>query len=95
MSPKVLPPDDPRAPKYWMHETSGVLKPVIEAYLNGEELNVQQISLLRAYLRQWIDSPCWRGPKIDPLRRQVRNLQTRDDIDHWLEQALEEGIDPL
>ena len=34
----LLDPSDPRAPKYWMYETSGALQPVVRAYLAGNSL---------------------------------------------------------
>ncbi|MEI9971101.1 MAG: hypothetical protein WDO73_03055 [Ignavibacteriota bacterium] len=52
---------DPRAPKFWMYETSGVLRPAIEAYLHNRPMTVGQIALMRVYLRQWIMSPVWQG----------------------------------
>jgi hypothetical protein len=47
------------APKHWKHETSGVLKPVVAAYLEGAKMTAKQIRLMRLYLKQWIDSPFW------------------------------------
>jgi hypothetical protein len=100
----VLSPDDPRAPRYWMHETSGALKPVIRAYLAGRRLDPFQIGLMRRYLEQWFDSPVWdlnphqtAASKLsfDSLRRRVREIQTNDDIKDVLEAAVEMGADPL
>ena len=92
----VLPLDDPRAPKYWQHETTGVLRPVIEAYLNGKELDIAQVLVMRAYLRQWIQSPVWYGgEELERLRASLEAVQTRKDVDTWLDAALEEGMDPL
>jgi hypothetical protein len=42
-----------------MHEQSGVLRPVIEKYLNGKILDAEEIGIMRAYLLQWILSPAW------------------------------------
>lgn len=83
------------APGYWMHETSGVLRPAVEAYLNGGEMSPRQIATMRAYLRQWINNGPWKGPLIDPLRTRVEEITTRADIHDWLEMALREEIDPL
>jgi len=80
-------------PGYWMNETSGVLRPVVEAYLKGGNLNPEQIVTMRAYLRQWIMAPAWRG--VENLRRSVDNIRTQADLDHWLDRALNEGIDPF
>ncbi len=79
-------------PGFWMHETSGVLRPAVEAYLNGDELTVGHIAALRAYLRQWIAGPF---ADVEDLRRDIDNLTGRREIDNWLDRALARGIDPL
>ena len=38
------------APGYWKHETSGVLRPAVEAYLGGGPMTGSQIAAMRAYL---------------------------------------------
>ena len=82
-------------PGYWMHETSGALRPAVEAYLRGEEMTAGQIAAMRAYLRQWIMSPLWTGSRIHALRAVIDTLTTRDAISAWLAAAGAEGIDPL
>lgn len=81
-------------PGFWMYETSGVLRPAVDAYLNHEPMSGEQIAALRAYLRQWIAAP-WIGPGIERLRTKVDGLQSREAISDWLDDALAEGIDPL
>lgn len=92
------------APGYWMHETSGVLRPAVEAYLAGEPLTPEHIAALRSYLRQWIMSPVWdQNPHADDddrwalgeLRRHVNDLMTRTVIERWIAWAVDEGYDPL
>ena len=80
-------------PGYWMHETSGVLAPAVQAYFDGV-MSPAQIAAMRSYLRQWMDGP-WKGPMIDVLRSQVDDLLTQEDIRRWLHRALEQDIDPL
>lgn len=82
----------PDLPGYWKDETSGVLRPAVEAYLSGSEMSDEQIAAMRAYLRQWIASG-WGN--ADHLRAKVGDLQTRRQIDRWLANALRVGIDPL
>lgn len=77
-----------------MHETSGTLRPVIMAYLDGKSFDGEQTAIMRAYLRQWIEGP-WEGSNIDLLRATVGSLANREDIRRWLEVAEREGIDPL
>ena len=103
MSP--LPPfDDRRAPGYWQHEMSGVLRPAIEAYLNRRPMTQGQKKLMRLYLEQWIDSPVWdmnphhseeARADLAKLRQAAHRITTRKGIDDWLRSALDLGIDPL
>ena len=92
------------APGYWMHETSGVLRPAVEAYLAGDPMLPDQIAKLRAYLRQWIMSPLWdQNPHmttyhrawLDQMRLRVGGLKDRGAIDRWLSDATGAGLDPL
>lgn len=93
-----------RGPGYWMHETSGVLRPAVEAYLRGDPLRPEHITAMRSYLRQWIMSPLWdQNPHADDddrwalgeLRRHVNDLTTRTVIERWIAWAVDEGYDPL
>lgn len=81
-------------PGYWQNETSGVLRPAIEAYLAGSDMTVDQIAAMRAYLRQWINAGAWHGDIVIELRDGVDGLTTRAAIGNWLTTALEAGIDP-
>jgi len=82
-------------PGYWMNETSGVLRPAVEAYLlTDEELSPAHVAALRAYFRQWIAAP-WSGAGIDELRAGIDGLDSRAAIETWLDKALVAGIDPL
>lgn len=82
-------------PGYWMNETSGVLRPAVEAYLRNETMTPEHIAAMRAYLRQWIMAPAWMGPEVDELRASLDGLTTRGAITAWLDQAMDAGIDPL
>jgi len=95
-------PGDP--PGYWMHETSGVLRPAVEAYLAGGAMTSEQIAAMRAYLRQWINSPCWdKNPhatqgdrqQLAMMRRLVDVLTSRATIEAWIAGLTEMGMDPL
>lgn len=78
-----------------MNETSGVLRPAVTAYLNGEAMTPEQIAAMRAYLRQWIAGPWGPEPEVEQLRRDVDKLTTRTAIRHWLDRAERWNIDPL
>lgn len=82
-------------PGYWMHETTGVLRPAVEAYLRGDEMTTDHIAAMRAYLRQWIASPVWSGPAVPGLRAKIDDLISRGAIQMWLAIAEREGLDPL
>jgi hypothetical protein len=81
-------------PGFWKNETSGALRPAVIAYFNGEPMDDRQVAAIRAYLRQWMQGD-WKGPLIDPLRTQVEEIATREDIGRWLDRALEMDIDPF
>jgi len=101
----LLPPGHPLAPRYWRDETSGVLAPAIERYLTRpRDLTVRDIGLIRAYIRQWIDSPMWdANPHADAaqranlreLRSLAANVASVGDLRHWFDVALDMGHDPL
>lgn len=91
-------------PFYWRDETSGALRPAVEAYLRGLPLGATEIDALRAYFRQWIFAEVWdRNPHanaddrahLTQLRREVDDLKDRASIDRWLDAAGDEGHDPL
>lgn len=91
-------------PGFWMHETSGVLRPAVEAYLGGGELSAAHVAALHAYCRQWVNSPVWdRNPHagaeereaLAMLRRLVDSITSRPTLETWLAAAVDFGIDPL
>lgn len=82
-------------PHFWRNETSGLLAPVVEKYLRGENMDSREIGTMRAYLRQWIMSPVWKGPEISGLRDMIESLNSKAQIDRWLLRAMDAGIDPL
>jgi hypothetical protein len=83
------------APGYWMNETSGVLRPAIEAYLTRDVMTQGEIAAMRAYLRQWICRGAWHGDEIEALKARVDGLESAPAIDQWLHDARAHGIDPL
>jgi hypothetical protein len=92
------PPQIPRrnqGPGYWINETSGVLRPAIVAYLREQPLSEAHVSAIRAYLRQWIAAEVWVGYGVGVLRRQIDQLDSREAIHAWLDDALKLDIDPL
>jgi hypothetical protein len=101
---KLPDPGSPEAPKYWVYETGGKLAPAIERYLLEQPLSPEDVIMIRAYFKQWIDSPAWdQNPNADTrsrevlraLRSRVGELQTSDDFDAWVSDAVAQGLDPL
>jgi hypothetical protein len=89
-------------PGYWMFETTGVLRPAVEAYVHGDPLTEAHIAALRAYCRQWIElfeppdgAPAAERRIIARLRLMVDGLVDRNTISVWLMQATNIGADPL
>lgn len=91
-------------PGYWTAETSGVLRPAVEAYLGGGDMTAAELAAMQAYLRQWIMSPVWdRNPHADQaereglatLRRLVDRISSRATLSAWLAAATDFGVDPL
>lgn len=98
------PPVMPRGPHYWPYETSGILRPVIEAYLAHQPLDREQVAILRDYLVQWIMAPVWdHNPHADMSERRWLNgmrlrafaLMTQAEINAWVDDAVDGGLDPL
>ena len=83
-------------PGYWQNETSGRLRPAVEAYLlTDRELTNAETRIWRAYLRQWIGAPDFRGPQVELLRNFVDGIIDRETLAKWLDHAIEAGCDPL
>lgn len=81
-------------PLYWQNETTGVLRPAIEAYLFGHDLTQAHIGALRAYFRIW----CGPYPQSEHMRvliEAIDGIQNRRSLEAWLDSALLLGIDPL
>jgi len=87
-------------PLYWRDDITGELPAAVQAYLNnridGTEISNAQIVLLVDWLTHFIHAPCWEGDEqLARLRSSVTKLKTPNDVDRWLRQALEIGLDPL
>lgn len=81
-------------PGYWRNETSGVLRPAVKRYLDGEQLSATDIAVLSAYLRQWVTKGDFHGPAIRTLRYAADTITCREHINVWTDLALDAGIDP-
>lgn len=100
-----LPPTG--GPLYWRDEESGILKEAVWAFINHNADNAHpapsagELSLLRDYLKYYINAPCWNfsdnafSDELAMLQVGARAIKTNEDICKWLTRSLEIGIDPL
>lgn len=90
------PPGSDAAPKYWTHETSGILGPVVQVFLHGGILMGQEIVIMRSYLAQWVNSEAWApGDALEALRQRVAAIETHQDVKDAVVAAVALGMDPL
>jgi len=91
-------------PGYWQRETGGQLVPAILRYMRAEPLTVRDLSLVGAYLRQWVSAPAWdTNPhlgdggraELAAIRASAQKARTRDDIDRLIDRLVDLGMDPL
>lgn len=91
-----------RPPGYWQYEQTGLLKPIVKRYLEGERLDPAELDIMREYCRQWIGSPIWeRNPHssditwLEELRAGAAAIETQEQLNTWLRKAEDVGADPL
>lgn len=98
-------------PLNWGDEQSGVLVKAVMAYLNHKETPMfrPHMKILVEYLRYYIHAPCWdENPHHDSeTRAQLADMRKRilaiqngplgdeREIERWIMDCLEMGIDPL
>lgn len=90
-------------PFFWRDEASGELNDAVMAYLNnrieGQTVTDAQIVLVRDYLAHYIGAPCWDDSGFEMemahLRSTVRELDSATEIQEWIRQCLDIGMDPL
>jgi hypothetical protein len=81
---------------HWSFETSGKLKPAVIHYLDRtHQLGPDEIEVLKAYLRQWIDNGDWKRSSFIPvLKARADTIASRSDLDVWTMLAIEAECDP-
>jgi hypothetical protein len=81
-----------------------VLPAAVQAYFidqtGGAVISKGDLDLVRLYLQQWIEAPCWTcapdmAAELAALRRDVMIIETADGMHDWLMRALDLGIDPF
>jgi hypothetical protein len=92
---------------YWQDDVTGKMQEVVKAHLD-QNPTPDQLKIMIAYLQHFIHAPCWleQSPsfgKIDPeiadkirtLREQSLGLKSLDDVNQFINSAMEIAIDPL
>ena len=101
--PMSHPATAPQPPKYWTFEPPE-LSVAVHAYTAGKGLTVRDVALMRAYLKQWVDSPVWEGYPYETdggrqwlagLRERVRAIASPADIKQALSIMTARRMDPL
>lgn len=90
-------------PLRWQDEQSGLLPAAVMAYYyhgahpaDHKAPTPGQMSLVIEYVRYYMAAPCWEGGDgLERLRAQAAELKTAPDLDHWIGECMEYGIDPL
>ena len=94
-------------PLYWHNCTHPAIPQAIQAYLE-QRATAQQLKFVIAYLQHLIHAPCWleafpssNGPaattatEIAALRQFSLTMTTVEQVNHFINRALDINIDPL
>jgi hypothetical protein len=86
--------DVPEPPRFWMEEQTGALAAAVEAYMNGEAMQPDQMELIRVYLRQYLERAVIadNANRKQLLSRIERLRQTRD-LERFADELSEYGIE--
>lgn len=83
-------------PHYWMTEQTGRLAEAIEAYINGDALAKEQLGLIKAYLRQYLERAVMTGDaKRNRLLEQVAALRDSREVERFADDLAEIGVEPF
>ena len=90
-------------PLRWQDEQSMRLPNAVLAYLEnrtqGTPIRQDEVELLRDYLQYYIAAPCWSIEGMEEemarLRERVATLASAEEIEAWICECLNVGMDPL
>jgi hypothetical protein len=91
-------------PLYWMDEQTGVLPDAMRAYVfhaakpeTHPAPDASQLALVISYFRYVINAPCWRADKKElvRLRGLAARMTTTEEVEQFLGDCLEIGLDPI
>lgn len=94
-------------PLNWEDEVSGRLRAIVLAYLE-QKIEPSALHILIAYVQHHIHAPCWleKSPfsegvdeetatEIQALRAVSLNLKTVEDVNNYVDRAMEIALDPF
>ncbi len=90
-------------PLRWQDDVSGELPAAMKAFVDHHVVKTpitpEQIELVREYFEYYINAPCWTVEGMETqftrLRESIKTLKSVQEIDAWIHQCLEVGIDPM
>lgn len=91
-------------PLCWQDEQSGVLRAAVLAVMDyalhrTPDLGIGQLELVRGYCQYYVHAPCWefdgQTPELEELRERIVGVQTFSELDKWIHDCLDVGLDPL
>ncbi len=91
-------------PLRWQDDVTGVLPAAVLAFLDfslgvNVAFTAEQLDLVRDYCQYYINAPCWNTTDMEAafveLRERIIGVQAVEELDKWLHDCLDIGIDPL
>lgn len=95
------------APLYWRNEPSGLLAAAVMAmHAHGADPkqpgpSAEQLGMIARYAQYYINAPCWDiasevfATELAQLRAQAKAMKTLADVQAWIGQCLNIGVDPF
>jgi hypothetical protein len=85
-----------KPPHFWMTEQTGRLEEAVEAYFTGEKLSPEHLSLIKQYLRQYVERALLTGDANRPkLLQEIDKLRSTRDIENYADDIADFGIEPF
>jgi hypothetical protein len=83
-----------KPPHFWMTEQTGRLAAAIDLYLNGDKLLTPEVTLIKQYLRQYLERALLTGdaPRAKLLQR-IDTLKTTREISDFADEIAMFGVE--
>ena len=100
----------PKFPLFWMNETSGRMRKIIELFLNDKPMNSEDLGILKAYIIQYIDGTkesmksFFSAEKYQEYlkvgvpsdyKEKIKKMNQKELSEYLVNELLSYGIDPL